>query len=252
MSRIWLVPMTPWPTPVLWLDASLATSLVLDGSNVTSWQSRGSNTATFANTSTNRPTYTASGIGSKPSLIFTRASLQNLQYAGQALTGTAGTLITVCTFGDVAGNQCVFAVRDTAVTNSYAQHLMWDKDGATARRLSYGTRVEGSTGATCNGNAGTGLTLATGYITCVTTTGAIDTEIRVNNSAIAVTETNTCIWGGAVPTVDVSLIGANRTNGDNGHGGQVAEIMVWNQVLKPAERNRVHRYLAAKYGITLA
>lgn len=250
MDPVLLIPNRRWPRPALWLDASQASTLTLeDTTRVAGWASRGSASVTLTATGDPRPVYVADGIGGRPAVQFDGVDAA-MDATAAPLTGTAGTVITVAQYGDLTTTQILLCQTDVseAAINVYVSRnsSTWP---AYVQRLISNTALGASP---ASGNAA--ITHSVNYIQVWTTSGAEDTVMRANGKSATVTESISVKWFGYNTNSDTLVLGAaDRSTGKAGfHGGLIAEVMAWNSVLPTSEIRSAERYLAGKYGITLA
>lgn len=249
MESRFLAPMARLPKPALWLSADYGVT-ISDIDRVDSWKSIVNTTHNFVNTGNNRPTWVESGIGSRPSLAFDIAEERYLNYAGQGIgPGVAGTFCCVVSFANAATAQTVYAQSVGSLSTTRYARLTRAATTGTCQYLS--SVLTNETAATATTEAA--LTHSTTYILTLTTSGNSDTAIRFSGSAQNVTDTGVRFFRTA-SNQDYSTIGARRAGDAYGLfcGGHVSEMLAYTQVLSARKLGIIERYLATKYGVTLA
>ena len=215
-----------------------------NGDPISLWESRDSERYEFEQaTAAARPTYVQSGLHGRPGIAFDGVA-QYLRNGSPILTGKEGTIVIVT---DVTGLSAVgtfLAQCDESSSSYYAR--------ASVMSLRQNRILQ------CNGDTADDLRGATAFTTAVLALRSDGTthSARVNGAVDALTAAagaNNGDWFGDSTGLDNTTIGAAL------HGtpaafltGKVYEILAWDRHLTDSELNRVERFLASKYGLTLA
>lgn len=218
------------PGLAVWLDASRSSSITLNGSNVSSWADLSGNgrNATQA-TAASQPAYSTAALNGR-NVVTADVGNKSIKTAAFPV-GLPQTVFVVASV-PATGNHGIFqrgAVNDI--------HSLWQSSGAfRARRGS-------AADATATATAGYHV------FTCVYTLnlsrlfvdGAQGTDDTSNITGLNPASTS--------PDRTLALFNLDSTIGMT---GGIAEFLYYNGNLSTTDRQRVERYLASKWGITLA
>jgi hypothetical protein len=206
-----------------------------DNSAVATWPGLVGGDATQA-TSGNRPTYKISGINSKPTVQFSRASAQSLGWAGVSASTDPFSLFVV--FQPPA-----------SVSGSALQALL----GAGAGGLDMYCRLDTGRVFSEKNNAGFLLQSADSFCAASTpvaslisygSAGPTGTIYRNGSSYTTLNLTSRPFTAGQTTTIgsDSQFPGAE-------YNGQIAEIAKWDHQLDSTERTQLFAYSLDRYGV---
>ena len=226
-------PWTPASIPglQLWLEADLGVSET--AGKITSWTDQSSNAFVFTPYTTG-PSWSATGFnGASPGVILPGGDQQGLFCSGFALATTATlSLFIVGTITDADGNR-IFAFYSAA-----------DADTTTPAFTVYNpsTWTLYSSGLVAGGSFGSLNTpQSAGWIFDGTNAHSYLNETLVNSAAFSAS----LVGAGLVP-----YLGGNPGGGSS-TSGNVAAIILSNQVISAPNLTKLSAYLTAKYGIPL-
>lgn len=225
----------------LWLKADAGTNSNVNGSSISSWADRSGNgfTATQA-TAGSQPTFTTGAINFNPGLTFNGSTNQMQITSGILGTGTY-TDVNAYVIGTVSTapkNQSAFWENTASggrlnVHTPEGTNLVWDP-GSTTYRLS----------TNWGGVINTPYLWSFAASTTATQSGA-RTDIFRNALRIANANTMASFVGNNSSTY-IGSIGNNYY-----YGGVISEEVIYTGALTTTQQNRIHSYLALKYGLTL-
>ena len=224
------------PNLSFWYDAADAGTITKDGSNLVSqWNDKsGNRNHATQGTGTKQPTYTLNQQNTLPTLVFD---------GGDTLVMPSGV------YAFANGNQTLFCVAKRNTEAGTVNRLMSMNSGGAANfRLILGySSVAASIQYGCNGTG-----------TVASKSGATNTNYQIIQGGLSSTtqsvtfNNNTKGTGtGAAQTVDSAYIGSN-TDTDRYLTGGIGEIIAYARALDATEELTINRYLATKWGITLA
>ena len=217
--------------PKWWYKANAGTNTTTTGASVNFWNDQSPNSYNVAQSGLLRPTYNTSGINFNPTLNFD--GTQNLFKAlAVGLTGGDKTILSVA----LANN---LPVGTAGIIGS----------GGAFNEVQYGYQ-----GGKLNiyENIGNNALAASANIAA---TVMLSTAIENNNTTTFFNNglANGMATTNASPQTNRLTIGSHTVNNNdkNYFNGQIAEVLVFDRVLTPAERANAESYLAIKYGVTL-
>lgn len=225
----------PVPNPVLWMDASLASTLTIVSGKVSAWASRVGGITLSQSNALNRPAYSATGWNSsKPAVHFTGATASTAlgtpfsfwsgvtnppqSFAARLNISTRGVQQRLFALDNVAGSSTA-----TSIDASSANKEQLDK-------TSGGSPVTGSTVIT-----GANLTWTGAWVSTLTT--FLNGVKSINAASFASTETQ-----------DTLTMGWNGLIGNLALEAQVTEFLLFDYALTDAQQVAVQAYLNAKWG----
>ena len=237
-------------TPTLHLDAQHGASFTLNGSAITTWRDRaGSSRMVEQSIATLRPTYSASGINSRPAVVFDGANDlligNNVSYG---ITGARSLFIVVRTTSSVANGTCTDGAGQYLIDRNTA-----DLGGnpltsvkAVGGRWVVQSRADNGNNLGCAPLFG-GITITTNATTLV---GAVQTTSTLT------------VYGNGLSTGALPITGTNTMqpislgrHGDQPANptlpGAIGEVLVFPSALSTADRQVVERYLGWKWGVAV-
>ncbi len=236
----------------LWLRADAGTNTTTDGANITSWtdQSSSANNASEDNNGGGapvEPTYQDEEINFNPSIRFSNAESNNNSWLETASNSTDGdmTLISVFKTAQSDGSASNFTDSpalvsgEAAGTDDYAL-------GLSEGRL----YINATTNNNFNIRPATSYTneqprIATG--TRLQASSATGINLYVDSENVGTATSNTT----ALDAAGTFAIGNHSVyDADGQFEGDIAEVIVFDQVLSETDQAQVETYLAIKYGIT--
>lgn len=228
----------------LWLAADRITG-VADSGAVSSWTdlSPAGNNATQG-TGSAQPTYRtgANGLGGRPAVVFDGTG-DWLAANGLAtvFSGTDKPLSVIVVMDTTAYDDdptCLWSAGNSGTTTPY-QNL----DFRTTPSYRVGKRDDGNTGAdTAQGTPNTNPTIVS----------YVHTGVAVSLFANGATVINAAASNVGATTLNRFTLGAfGRTAAEDFYNGRIAEVCAYDAAISTANRQRLERYLARKYGITL-
>jgi len=223
------------PGCMLWLRADLG--VTLNGATVSSWADQSGNGVTVTQgTTSKQPTFnagTAGVLNGLPTLQFAQGSLQILSSPVNYTNGGAASIFSAV--APVAGS--FFNTRIFETLNSNGYYLgMGNAGGPNWRAIINGTFGTGA-GTTANGN----------YLVSLNFTGAVG-ALYQNGTQVA-SDGYTSPPSTSNPyTIGGFLGGSTTTDFWNGH---IAEVAFFKRVLTTTEVLAMHRYLGARYKISV-
>lgn len=215
-----------------WWDANNTSSLTLDANgNVSTWADLSGNGANATQTiSNNRPTPTVGGLNGKRVLTFD-GSNDVLTFSGTSRTDE--TLIAVAfanlpSAGNVKPNNIITAANGAGIS------VTVKNDGGTNGVVAY---LGGfSAGVTISFNLPGSVAFGPSIVT-VTRSSATGGVLFTNG-----TQRGTCVSSNAMA---IDRLGSAMA-------GYLAECLIYSRPVSATERQRVEKYLASKWGITIA
>ena len=226
---------------LLWLDASDSSTITTD-TGVSEWRDKSGLGQSMAQASgSNQPAYLTNGIGGKPALGFTAASSHFMR--GTFTHTLSGVSVFVThTLGSATnsnGRSFSFTVAGESTDFTGSDHFIPAMRDATNEAVAcrYGNAVR----------LPKSVTYDVPFIQCLRHDGSALSH-QVNNGAASTYVSS------FAPAIANMMLSTFTSSGSGGAfwDGRIAEILVYNRSLSDAESGRVHAYLAAKYGITLA
>ncbi|MFY0629682.1 MAG: T9SS type A sorting domain-containing protein [Flavobacteriaceae bacterium] len=233
---------------ILWLRADIGAS---GGGTVTNWADQSGSGFNATNTGT-APTYlndsdnltTADGLNFNPTLQFT--GTQDLEITGGGILGNGVINNDIWVYGVSASTSATNAsfIFSNAVTGGAVEFQAPTAGSLLSLNNATGTTLTTAWGGTINefnlwnGGSSSGTSTPSGTNKAIYRDGL---ELATNNTGGSTTFTS---------NNSSSFIGSDNT-GANFFSGQIAEVMVFNTVPTSAEQQKIHSYLAIKYGITL-
>jgi hypothetical protein len=214
----------------LWLKAD--TGVTTDANGITTWadQSGNSNNATH-NVNTSEPSLIT--IANDPTVP---NHLPVVRFINQGSFGdTAFDLHNV--LAGASGGEAFVIFR--TLVNQYSGGSFWNAGTGGSTNYNGNNTISDGFFSTASHNEGMPNAALTNFNLYDVSSQANDWEARLNGILLCSTGTNSVGDRGAA--ADLSL-GA-------GFSGDVAEIIVYNQVLTPAQRDAVNTYLGIKYGL---
>jgi hypothetical protein len=229
------------PGLLLWLDASDESTITTD-TGVSEWRDK-SGLGQFLTQSSggNQPAYLTNGIGVQRALGFTASSSHFMRGTfAHSLTGI--TVLVAQTMESTAGiNGRSFSLSVSGRQDDFSGtgHLCPSLRSGSAQQV--GCQHDGGL------RVARDVTYGVPFIQCVQHTGSVLSN-RVNNGAEA---THSASFA---PTMSNMMLSTFSNTGAAGGfwTGRIAEVLVYSRAISAAERLAAHRYLAGKYGITLA
>lgn len=213
-----------------------------NGSAVATWPGLAGGDA-VQGTAGNRPTLVTSGIGAKPSVLFTRANANYLTWAG---IDPALNLFSWL---------FVFA-QDAATPNGESDKLTGTNGGADTNPYVSLTKTGTSAIAVLLDNAGWGPHLtASPAFTTLTKQAILITFNKAAAGSCAIYRSGVSVSGAAANLGDPwtngrqTLIGGWPLRDTNYFNGQLAEVCKWSKVLDSTERAAAFAYTLSRYGI---
>jgi hypothetical protein len=190
------------------------------------------------------PALVSAGIGGKPAVDFD--GVDDLLAAASFSDATQGTVFVVALPRNVGASQAVLASRDeaTATRNFYAGISNGAKQYVYHENAGAATAVVGDDS----------LVADTPYVLAWKSDGSSYTFWRNGDpqTLTAAVGSNNGNWWGDVSARDNFTVGGSKGASEGSwFNGLVAEVLVYETALTDAQRQRVERYLAKKYGITL-
>ncbi len=171
-----------------------------------------------------------------------------LRHAAGLFSGdTAGALFLVGRWSAVVDFMVGVCSADEATTTKYIAFRTHHYSSTPQMSVS---QDDGGAATTIRGS--TSITTNTNYVYAFVSTGAAY-SFRVNgNDETETSSGGNGDWFGDTSARDNVVIGAQKTTSEAYFAnGQIAEILAYSRELTTAEIERVERYLAARYGITL-
>jgi fibronectin type 3 domain-containing protein len=226
------------------LDAQTAAQQYANGALVTSWQDTSGSARHALGSGSTRPTLVTDAIGGKPALRF---------------DGIDDHLVLPSGFQDFTAGMSLFIVkRPSALTNAFKMLLL----GNGAGQQNIGLGRAGQTGGyqffTNNSSGSYGwFDSSSGLVAGQTALLSVLQDAGAANSAsyAELAKDGTPLFGSLVYVPPVTSRSQNyigKTYWSEGmFQGDIAEIILYNRKLGPAEVAAVQNYLAAKYGIVL-
>jgi len=227
----------------LWLDATNTASLTFNDTTVSQWDDlSGNGYHATQSTAANQPTYLATGMNGKPALEFTSAFSNRME--------STATIANVFATPTTSPETTIFAImRNPAGATNAAFGSNSDANG----RLVYANRLQTTTTFFDVVNATDGrLSVATNQT---------EAEAVAVHTAFRSGATQTARYNGSQKntrtnaTTNFSATSATIRIGkymDGGGGAIFSELLFYARALSSTEIDTVERYLARKYGITLA
>lgn len=236
----------------LWLYAGQGTNTTTNGGNITSWsdQSGKSNNASQVNlggSSIQQPTYQTTAFNFNPVIRFSDPNSSNGAYMESDINTVADymTFITVFASGQNDGSTTDFESAPTLISSGNAgstlDYGMGMSEGALHFNASNGSTLDARSTTTYNDNM---PRIATG------------TREQGTSGEIALYVNSETVATGSSDSDDLNASSSfgigNHPSGNvaSQFQGDIAETLVFSDVLTSDERNRVESYLALKYGIT--
>lgn len=219
-----------------WWDAADSSSLTLDGSgNVSSWADKSGNGVTASQgTANNRPTPTAAALNGKQVLTFD-GSNDSFSFTGTARTDETVIIVTRVNYianqahqiiGDASSGFGLNLTTRPSIDSPLFLYAGGFSTGTTAIRYAYPFGVAfGPSVVSLVRSAASGGQLLT------------DGTIR-----------GTCTTSNSFAFARIGVIG---TTGQP-MNGYIAEVCIYSRALSASERQRVERYLGAKWGLSVA
>lgn len=212
--------------PILWADASDATTITLNGSTVSQWSDKSGNGRHLVQaTAAAQPTYNATTYNNKPAVIFDGTSDVMLSNSVTGISGAAPRTIAYV-MRRVTGGPII-------------------QIGTSTSLRTFGRDLAGA-GLLYHWSSDLPMSmLGTGVNTSeiLQSTGAVSTGFRdgsqIASGSYALNTLNTVLYVGARTPPDFSAVYA---------GVVFAEILVFNKVLSVAERQLLEGYFAWKWG----
>ncbi|MFY0629681.1 MAG: T9SS type A sorting domain-containing protein [Flavobacteriaceae bacterium] len=233
---------------ILWLRADIGAS---GGGTVTNWADQSGSGFNATNTGT-APTYlndsdngtTADGLNFNPTLQFT--GTQDLEITGGGILGNGTIYNDIWVYGVSTSTSATNAsfIFSNAVTGGAVEFQAPTAGSLLSLNNVTGTTLTTAWGGTINefnlwnGGSSSGTSTPSGTNKAIYRDGL---ELATNNTGGSTTFTS---------NNSSSFIGSDNA-GANFFSGQIAEVMVFNTVPTSAEQQKIHSYLAIKYGITL-
>ena len=218
-----------------WYDATDTSTLTMVANAVSQWNDKSGNGYNVTQgTGSKQPTYTTNQQNGLATLVFD---------GGDTLVMPSGV------YAFANGNQTLFCVAKRNTEAGTVNRLMSMNSGGAANfRLILGySSVAASIQYGCNGTG-----------TIASKAGATNTNYQIILGGLSSTtqsitfNNNTKSTGtGAAQVVDSAYIGSN-TDTDRYLTGGIGEIIMYNRALDSNEELAINRYLASKWGITLA
>jgi hypothetical protein len=229
---------------IAWYDASDASTITTD-TGVSEWRDKsGLGRKLEQSSGSNQPALLTNGIGGKPALGFT-ASSTHFMRGTFSQTLSAATAFLVARMGSAtSSNGRIWSLEVTGQVVDFGGtgHLVLCKrNGANNAVDSY--HDDGNRGAR-------NVTLDVPFIHSVSH-GGLTLSNRINNGAAA-THTRASAWSATFGTMMLSTASASGSVTGNLLDGRIAEMLLYSRELSGTERSTVHRYLGAKYGITVS
>lgn len=217
---------------VLWLHAGSLT--LADNDPVATWKdSSGTGNDATQGTSGKQPTYKAS-VNGKPVVRFDGSAPPNadgLRFSGIAL-GTAHTVFWVLNYTDVSVSRPLFGAATSPGIFGYRENT-----GPKWQISVSGSAVE----------VDFNMSVSTWYVAEIYRSGT-SVEFFVNGTQVGTTQTL-----GNNNTITLDVFGWTYGNDDSSRFyGDLAETLIYTAALSTTNRQRIRRYLGAKYGITVA
>jgi hypothetical protein len=233
----------------LWLDATKTSTMLFNNNNnpptVSQWDDlSGNGYNATQGTDNNRPTYQATGMNGRPALEFTTNVANRME--------TTATIADVFATPTTSPQSTIFAVmRNLAGLTSASFGSNSDANG----RFLYASRFSGTSTFFDIVDA------SAGRLGAVTTTEEADAAaihtlfksgatqtLRYNGSQKSTKANATSNFTATSATIQIG----KSLNGVVGGGGVFSELLFYARALSATEIATVERYLAGKYGLTLA
>ena len=235
---------TGQPRNVLWLDA--ASLQLANGNAVASWADRSGNRLVFTNTanSPNPPEFATSVINGQPVVRF---------------NGSNSERLVLPSFGDMPTEavSAFVVIEERSVEPDGSALLSYAVSGSENEYLLFNKKNNGGTLSTyVNSNSsGTGSGDLTGGFRIFSSqwersSGQVLHHLDGNLVSSTIYDKNSIAAGGAM------VIGGEQSGVDSGYtpdqdlDGDVAEVIMYDGFINPAQRIIAENYLAAKYGLS--
>ena len=216
---------------IQWLRASNVTT---SGSNVTTWNDV-SGSLNDASNGSNQPTLVSNAVNGLPAVNFSGS--QFLQAPAGFSTFTSGlTSMLVGKPASVSAGARLFDYGNGATSDNIIMSL------PSSTGLTFST-YNSSTGSSAT--ASSGVTLGNFQLLEALYNGSNTVNLYVNGASVGSSSSMQTLQN---LTRNSNYIGQDNSGG-NRYNGQIAEMLLWNRQLTPAERAAVEGYLLSKYQV---
>lgn len=243
-----------------WLKADLGTNTQTDGADVLTWADQaGSNDASEVDAGGTfpepiEPAYNSNSINFNPSITYIDVpALLSNSYMKTSSLSTAGDMSIIA----------LFSTTDTQAGSNYYYSPMFvsSDDGVIEGTFAFGHANgqiitnfsnDDQIDAQSTGNYNDGIAhIALTTRQASTSSSAIQIYVDGENDGSGSSVTDDLDLGTEGLGIGNTAIVLNDTNGNGQYEGDMAEVIMFNDVLTSTERQQVESYLAIKYGITL-
>jgi hypothetical protein len=247
----------------LWLDAADFQTLILSNTDVSQWTDKSGRARNFIQgTSGSRPTYISNGLNGYPTIQFASKFLSNAGFPLYASASSGMSFFAV--FSTTNRNQQTAIMQqmwngslnftETEIGFSYAS-------GSGYSSNNYGSiglhRGNGAVTETASNTINSNITYA--YSAIASNTGTTPTSVGLFLNGTQYTSvdfsagvSNGFYSSGSYPVYSSAVyLGARNDRGpiNNYLAGDIAELILYNTMISPAQRQRIEGYLAAKWGL---
>lgn len=214
---------------IQWLRAS---NITTSGSNVTTWNDV-SGSLNDASNGSNQPTLVANAVNGLPAVNFSGS--QFLQAPAGFSTFTSGlTAMLVGKPASVSAGARLFDYGNGATSDNIIMNL------PSSTGLTFST-YNSSTGSSAT--ASSGVTLGSFQLLEALYNGSNTANLFVNGASLGSSSSMQTLQN----LVRITNYIGQDNSGGNRYNGQIAEMLLWNRQLTPAERAAVEGYLLSKY-----
>lgn len=222
----------------IWLDAADATTLVYNGSTIQRWKNKGYAGDAIQNTASAQPTYNATGINSKPAIVFDSNDIISIPYTTALNFTTCSTFVAFQRDTDTGGNQPICGKYDTS--GAFRQ---WN--------LRVGTGDDILALGSTDGTGGTLVTCSTGVAATISTPFIVGGHYDATNIYAEVQ--NTKRTAAALASMVQASVAFDVGGGFSSFlNGKIAEVIHYNTVLTKAQQVAVTQYLAKRWGVVIS
>ena len=228
-----------------WYDANDTSTMTLSGSNVTQWNDKSGNGRNAVLYNTSYATYSATGLNSKPALVF--GDVNNNGYYATSATSVfpSGNGLTQ------------FVVFQSSGSGSVSYYTLCEQNsGYQADPIDFyeNTRYVGVVGNFTNQNSTINYRNVTNptiydFTLDGTSNPTLNEYQNGGTSALAPTCTLSSYGRSAYSSSATQFYIGTRGDRATGFAGKISEIIVYNKVLSTTDRQTIEGYLAWKWGL---
>ena len=235
----------------LWLDASDSSTVTLNGSTVSEWRSKSGTIAVAQATAAAQPTFTSNYYNGLSALTFDGGDVLSTNAAGLSVAPASSFIVFDETTAVTVGGLFVGSPSSGSDFSSAAPHFHFSLHDPSATSLRLGNNIDAGASTELLATFNLGTSSAFGRRLLSSSVTSSTAQLRVGGVAGTADSAHT-----ATGTTNGIVVGGRFVSGAISNSfrfiGRICEILHYSRALSSDESARIERWLARKWGATLA